>query len=223
MNEKEEFKNDSSPQGLDIQSVNQSESTSNEDNVGEYYTGLSRTQKYKTRKKNSSETWEWIKALGIAVLIAFFIRAFIFAPIVVDGESMLPTLHDRERLIVNKAVYLYSEPKRGDIVVFHATENKDWIKRVIGEPGDVVKVEDGVLYVNNNVVEEPYLKAGETGIVTNDFVEIVPDHYFFLMGDNRPNSRDSRIIGSVPSTAVVGRADFVFWPVSSFRFVQSEN
>jgi signal peptidase I len=174
-------------------------------------------------EKETNETWEWIKALGIAIIIAVIIRFFSFAPIVVDGESMMPTLQDRERLIVNKMTYLWSEPKRGDIIVFHATQDKDWIKRVIGLPGDIVEVKNDTLYINNEIVEEPYLdvsKQHTSGILTNDFYEVVPEDELFVMGDNRLNSRDSRMIGTIQISDIVGRADVVFWPITNLRLVE---
>jgi signal peptidase I len=167
------------------------------------------------------EFWEWTKALGVAVLIAVLIRAFLFAPIVVDGESMMPTLHNTERLIVNKAVYFWSEPQYGDIVVFHATETKDWIKRVIGVPGDTIAVQDGQLYINGEAVSEVYLTE-EAIAATQDFETIVPEDQLFVMGDNRGNSQDSRSIGSIPYDAVIGRAELVFWPINEFRLVNGD-
>lgn len=172
-------------------------------------------------RRPSKEFWEWGKALGIAIIIAFIIRFFLFAPIVVDGESMMPNLHDGERLIVNKAVYYLSEPERGEIVVFHATEEKDWIKRVIGEPGDTVEVHNGVLYINGEAYNEFYLDEAAKW-ATHDFRHIVGEDEIFVMGDNRANSRDSRSIGAIPITSVVGRAEFVFWPLSNFRWVETE-
>ncbi|WP_370875552.1 signal peptidase I [Bacillus horti] len=174
-------------------------------------------------KKEKNETWEWVKALGIAIIIAVVIRMFLFAPIVVDGTSMVPTLQHNERLIVNKAIYYLQEPKRGDILVFHAELNKDWIKRVIGEPGDIVEVRNDELYINGERMNEPYLdesKALASGALTNDFYEEVPEGHIFVMGDNRQNSRDSRSIGSISIDTVVGRADIVFWPFSDFQFVK---
>lgn len=176
-----------------------------------------------TRVKKTNEVWEWVKALSIAVVIAFGIRILLFAPIIVDGASMMPTLEDRERLIINKAIYFVAEPNRGDILVFHATESKDWIKRVIGEPGDIIEVRDDNLYVNDVIVDEPYLdvsKSISSGVLTNDFYEEVPVGHIFVMGDNRQNSRDSRSIGSVPTDSVVGRAEVVIWPLSGIRIVK---
>src|SRR5690554_5375568 len=103
------------------------------------------------------ESLEWIKAVAVALVLAFVIRFFLFAPIVVDGESMMPTLRDEDRMIVNKISYTIGEPERFDIVVFHAPENKDYIKRVIGLPGDTLYYLDDILYINGEPIEEPYL------------------------------------------------------------------
>lgn len=107
------------------------------------------------RKKN--ELWEWIKAIAIAVLLAVVIRYFLFAPIVVDGLSMMPTLHDQNRMIVNKFSYKIGDPDRFDIIVFHATAEKDYIKRIIGLPGDHIEYRNDTLYVNGKAYKEPYL------------------------------------------------------------------
>lgn len=164
------------------------------------------------------ELWEWLKAILFAVGIALVIRLVLFTPIVVDGESMLPSLKDGERLIVNKAIYLIKEPERGEIVVFHAAQGKDWIKRVIGEPGDMIEVNNGQLYINGERVEEPYLDESY-GYIMDDFRVEVPQHQLFVMGDNRANSRDSRNIGTIPIESVVGRAELVFWPIGDIRLV----
>lgn len=166
----------------------------------------------------SREIWEWVKAIVFAVGMALIIRILLFTPIVVDGESMKPTLEDGERLIVNKVVYLLGEPERGDIIVFQAAPGKDWIKRVIGKPGDLIEVQDGKLYINGELYPEPYLDQNSDYRMENIKVK-VPENELFVMGDNRPNSRDSRSIGTIPIDSVVGRAEFVFWPIKEFRFV----
>lgn len=178
-----------------------------------------------------SESWEWIKAILIALVLAFVIRYFLFAPILVDGDSMMPTLHNKDRLIVNKIGYTIGEPERSDIIVFHATSDKDYIKRVIGLPGDSISYVDDVLYINGEAVEEPYLdeyKKSATRLpFTQDFTlkdvtgyDVVPENHVFVLGDNRQHSRDSRHIGVIPYEEVVGNAKFVFWPLSEIRFAK---
>jgi signal peptidase I len=181
-----------------------------------------------TSSRGKSEAWEWIKALAIAIALAFFIRTFLFAPFIVEGESMETTLHNEEKLVVNKAIYYLSQPKRGEIIVFHAEAKRDYIKRVIGVAGDTVEMRDDTLYVNGKPVEEPYLaenkkQANEQGIspLTEDFGPVtVPDGHIFVLGDNRQNSRDSRAIGPVEVEKVVGRAEFVFWPLDGIRLTR---
>lgn len=184
-------------------------------------------------KKEKNEFWEWGKALFIAFAAAGLIRFFLFAPIVVDGESMMPTLENGDPMIVNKIGNIVGEPNRSDIVVFHATEDKDYIKRVIGVPGDHIAYEDDQLYINGETQDEPYLsslKAQQnlgSGTLTEDFtleelteLEVVPEGYVFVLGDNRRNSTDSRIIGLVPIDDIVGSTHYVFWPFRDMGSVE---
>ncbi|BAU27578.1 signal peptidase I [Aneurinibacillus soli] len=174
-------------------------------------------------KKN--EAWEWIKALGIAIILALIIRSFLFAPFLVDGSSMMPTLENGERLIVNKLVYHLNGPKRGEIVVFHASATKDYIKRVIATEGETVEMKNDQLYINDKPVDEPYLaqyklQAKQQGYkLTDDFPkQKIPAGHVFVMGDNRQNSQDSRIIGPVAIKEMVGRSEVVIWPYTKIRF-----
>jgi signal peptidase I len=177
-----------------------------------------------TKKKN--EVWEWIKALAIAGILAFIIRSFLFAPFLVDGLSMMPTLENRERLIVNKFVYFLHTPQPGEIIVFHADAERDYIKRVIAVEGQTVSMRNDVLYIDGKAVDEPYLNeykedARRKGmLLTEDFGPVeVPKGHIFVMGDNRQNSTDSRIIGPVEIDRVVGRADLVMWPLNQIRLL----
>lgn len=180
--------------------------------------------------KKKNEVWEWSKALLIAFGLAAIIRIFLFTPIVVDGESMMPTLEHGDRMIVNKIGYDIGEPDRFDIIVFHAPEKKDYIKRIIGLPGDHVAYEDDQLFINGEPVEEPYLdeyKKDVSGTLTDDFTleekinsSTVPEGTVFVMGDNRRYSKDSRIIGVVPMEEVVGSTSFVFWPFEDAGIVE---
>lgn len=183
------------------------------------------------RKKN--ELWEWAKAILIAVAVVGLIRFFLFVPVLVDGESMMPTLENGDRVIVNKIGYTLGEPSRYDIVVFHATEDKDYIKRVIGLPGEHVAYEDDQLYINGEAQKEPYLsslkeqQSVEGGPLTSDFtleelleIEEIPEGYVFVLGDNRRNSTDSREIGLVPIEEITGSTNLIFWPLDRIGFVK---
>ncbi|MED1949122.1 MULTISPECIES: signal peptidase I [Brevibacillus] len=180
-----------------------------------------------TRAKKN-ELWEWTRALVIAIILAFLIRTFLFAPFIVEGESMETTLHNNEKLVVNKAIYYMEDPKPGDIIVFHAEKTRDYIKRVIAVAGDTVEVKNDQLFINGKLVEEPYLaqhkeeakKQGEL-VFTHDFPLVkIPANHIFVMGDNRLNSTDSRIIGPVAVSTVVGRAEFTFWPIGDIRMTR---
>ncbi|TFE03517.1 signal peptidase I [Jeotgalibacillus sp. R-1-5s-1] len=173
-----------------------------------------------------NEWWEWSKILLIAIVCAAGIRYFIFSPVVVDGSSMDPALKDGDRLIVNKLNYLLEEPERFDMVVFHASESDDYIKRVIGLPGETVAFKEGKLYINDQLTEEQFL---DEEAVTADFTleeltgeETVPEGHLFVMGDNRSKSRDSRHIGPVSVESVVGVMSIVFWPPEDFKVVSKE-
>jgi signal peptidase I len=182
-------------------------------------------------KKSKNESWEWIKALLIAFALAALIRVFLFTPIVVDGVSMMPTLEDGDRMIVNKIGYTIGKPDRFDIVVFHAPEQKDYIKRIIGLPGDTVEYRNDILYINGEPMEEPYLNQYKEEVadspLTEDFTlegklnsEVVPKDHVFVLGDNRRKSKDSRHIGVVPIDEIIGSTKIVFWPLKDFGFVE---
>jgi signal peptidase I len=175
-------------------------------------------------KNQKRETWEWVKSILVALIVAFLIRTFLAAPFVVDGHSMDATLQNGERLIVNRLIYDFHPPQKGDIIVFHATPTKDYIKRVIAVAGDTVQARNDVLYINGQPQQEPYLdeqkeldkKNGQP--FTADFGPVtVPTGQIFAMGDNRPNSYDSRAIGPVDIKKVIGRAEFGFWPLNQMK------
>lgn len=132
----------------------------------------------------------------------------------VDGRSMFPTYEDRERLIVSRVHYLVSGIQRGDVIVFNSLERPDdemLIKRVVGMPGDTIEFRNNALYINDQLVPEPYIR--ECVSRCNDNSWEVPLDSFFVMGDNRDGSRDSRVFGSVPVDHVVGRVIFRYWPI----------
>ncbi|MEH7386388.1 signal peptidase I [Bacillus sp. JJ1521] len=174
-----------------------------------------------------NEIWEWVKALFIAIVVAFIVRAFFFTPVVVEGASMQPTLHDQNRMIVTKI----GEPKRFDVVVFHATGDKDFIKRVIGLPGDRIEYKNDTLYINGEPYDEPYLDKSKQvvkdGPLTYSFTlretpvgsDVVPEGHLFVMGDNRRNSMDSRHIGAIPIEKIVGKTNVVVWPIKEIKII----
>lgn len=183
-----------------------------------------------------SEAVEWIKAILIAAVLVFVIRWFLFAPFIVDGPSMQPNFHTGERLIVNKILYSFKAPQRGEVIVFLAPEGKDYIKRVIGVPGDTVKVVGDDVFVNGEKIQERYIQsavnaAKKQGEIYNnrDFKFVngsleavkVPKDKLFVMGDNRPNSKDSRFedVGFVPYEKIIGRADIMFWPLKEIKLI----
>ncbi len=182
-------------------------------------------------EQKKSEWREWMKAIVVAVLLAGGIRYFIFAPIIVDGYSMMPTLHNHERMIVNKLAYKIGTPHRFDIIVFHAEAGRDYIKRVIGLPGDRIEYRNDTLYVNGKPYEEPYLAEAKKQVAYGPLTEpftlkeltgrsTVPKGYLFVMGDNRRFSKDSRHIGFIPMSKVVGKASIVYWPFEDARIVK---
>jgi signal peptidase I len=170
-------------------------------------------------ESEKKEMWEWIKSILVAVILALVIRAFLVEVFLVQGESMLPTLHNRERLLVSKVQYYYREPERGEVVVFKATDQRDFIKRVIAVSGDEVRVDSEGVYVNGEKLDEPYLLE----IARDSFGPvIVPDGSIFAMGDNRNNSMDSRhpSVGFISQERLKGKAMFVFWPIDSLRMIR---
>ncbi|GAA0612414.1 signal peptidase I [Virgibacillus siamensis] len=180
-------------------------------------------------KKRKSEWFEWTKALLIAFALIFIVRTFFFAPIVVDGPSMMPTLHDRDQMIVNKIIYDVAEPERFDIVVFHASDRKDFIKRVIGLPGEHVAVKEDQLFIDGKKVDEPFIdqmKKGEN-TYTDDFrleelpggYEKIPEGHVLVLGDNRGNSTDSRILGLISMDKIVGTANLIYWPFDRMQIM----
>jgi signal peptidase I len=169
-----------------------------------------------------------LRDIVFAGVIAILIVVFVIQPVRVEGQSMMPKLHDQDRIFVNKFLYPLrewlgdKEPiKRGDIVVLLYPEDpsKSYIKRVVGLPGERVEIEDGKLYINGAHINEPYLDPAYLSTdSTNGPVEVKPHHYF-VMGDNRRNSSDSRYWGLVPEKYIYGQAVFRYYPFSPFERV----
>ncbi len=146
------------------------------------------------------------------ILLIIFLCSFIVTPVRVNGTSMYPTLKDGEIMLLNKINYRFHDIKRFDIVVVK-TDNEKIIKRVIGLPGETLKFEDNTLYIDGQEVKEPYLKE-ETADFDLSLLEMekVPSDCYFVMGDNRDNSKDSRMIGPVKKKQITGRAKLVVFP-----------
>ncbi len=154
---------------------------------------------------------------GLAALVVIY---FIGRPFLIPSESMLPTLEVGDRLIANRAVYLMAEPSRNDIVIFrppaetYRSDKEILIKRCIALAGDIIEIRDGALYRNEQKVTEQYIREPMLGSY-DKFT--VPEGHIFCLGDNRNNSQDSRVYGPVPVANVIGRADFIFWPIRRWR------
>jgi signal peptidase I len=159
--------------------------------------------------------WEFLHDLSVAVLFCFFLITFVAQAFRVQGTSMLPLLADSERIIVNKFVYRFHPIGRGDVVVFWFPRDPSvsFIKRVIGLPGDVVEIRAGQVYVNNAALKEGYVDARFRDDQSYPPVE-VRKGYYYVLGDHRNSSNDSRSWGEVPEKYIYGRAIFRFWPLS---------
>jgi len=161
------------------------------------------------------EILEWLKAIALALVLAFFIRSFIFEPMIVPSGSMIPTIQINDRILVNKLVYRFYSPDYNDIVVFKYPDDprQTFVKRLIGKGGDVIEIKDGVLYRNNEPVQESYLN--ET--MYSDFGPYkVPEGCYFMLGDNRNNSKDSRFWENkyVSKEQIIGKATYRIWPLN---------
>jgi len=163
-----------------------------------------------------------VEAFVIAVILALLIITFIAQSFLVQGQSMEPSLHDGQRLLVDKISYRFREPRRGEIIVFKYPSNprRKFIKRVIGVGGDTVRIAEQVVCVNGDPLEDGAFTNGPT---YGSFREAkVPPEHFFVLGDNRNNSDDSRFkdVGFVPREYVVGRALFIYWPLTQVGVIE---
>ncbi len=177
-------------------------------------------------QKNTT-TWlsgqkENIRTVLIAIVLAFFLRTFVIEPRYIPSESMVPSLQVEDRIIVEKISNFTRSPQRGEILVFYPPESpqiedntKAYIKRIIGLPGDLISIHDGQVFVNGQPLTEPYILEPINYFLPNNPVNSairVPDHTYWMMGDNRNNSNDSHIWGFLPQENIIGRAIFRFFP-----------
>jgi signal peptidase I len=159
----------------------------------------------------------WTRDLLIAIGLALVIIVFLYQPVKVEGTSMAPLLSDQERIFINKFVYRFEPIQRRDVVVFWypLDRSKSFIKRVIGLPGETVEIRQGIVYVNGRAIDEPYVPVQYEDL--SDFGPVrVPRDSYFVMGDHRISSNDSRVFGAVSSKYIYGRAVFAYWPVDHF-------
>lgn len=163
----------------------------------------------------------WVRDLLFSVLASFLIITFVYQPVKVEGTSMQPELMDHDRLFINKFAYHFESISRGDVVVFHYPRDpqKSYIKRVIALPGDTLWIDEGRVYVNGKRVPEPYVPAQYRD--TRSLPEmVVPANEFFVMGDHRSISDDSRDFGPVARHFIYGKAAFVYWPADNMGVVK---
>jgi signal peptidase I len=163
--------------------------------------------------RRTSSAVLWFRDLLISALASVFIITFLYQPVRVEGTSMLPRLEDSDRLFINKFVYHFSAIERGDVVVFRSPEDmeRSFIKRVIALPGDHLRIDHGRIFVNGKLLHEPYVPIEYRD--NNSMAEItVPEDCYFMMGDHRNISYDSRAFGSIQRSLIYGKAVFVIWP-----------
>jgi len=163
----------------------------------------------------------WVRDLFFALVFSFFIILFVYQPVKVEGGSMEPGLEDQERIVINKLVYRMESIERGDIVVFHYPRDtrKSFIKRVIGLPGDRIRIAYGHVFVNDQLIPESY--------VPSDFLDarsypqiVVPENSYFVLGDHRCASNDSREFGPVMRSYIYGKAVFGYWPMEKLGILR---
>jgi len=173
------------------------------------------------RKKDSPARTilEWVLVIGGALAVALLVKTFLLQAFYIPSESMVHTLEVGDRVLVNKLSYDLHDVNRGDIIVFEKPPGEggqieDLIKRVVGLPGETIEGRDGQVFIDGEPLDEPYL---DEGVVTSDFGPVqIPEGQVFMMGDNRPNSRDSRFFGPIDQETIVGRAFLRVWPIGSF-------
>ncbi len=177
------------------------------------------------------EFWAFILDLFettvLALVIFLLIYLFLWQPHRIKGHSMEPNFHDGELILTNKISYQLHPPQRGDVIVFRAPmeEDKDYIKRIIGLPGEKVMVKDGSVYINGKLLKEPYLapevRTKGSYYLPDGQEKIVPPNSYVVMGDNRPYSSDSREWGPVPEKNIIGKTWLRYWPFSRFGLIKN--
>jgi signal peptidase I len=171
--------------------------------------------------KLAFELKSWFRDVLFAFAIAIFIVVFVVQPVKVEGTSMQPQLADQDRIFVNRFIYHFANIRRGDVVVFWypRDRSKSFIKRVLGIPGDEVEIRKGIVYINGSRIYEPYLNPEFRDHRSLSKV-VVPPGQYFVLGDHRSSSNDSRSWGFVAQELIYGKAIFSYWPVSHLGLVE---
>lgn len=169
---------------------------------------------------NKSQWVDWVKAILIAFIVAFVIKNYMFSTSIVEGESMVPALEDGERIIFNKFIYLLTEPERGDIVIIQQPD-KNYVKRVIGLPGEVVQVKTNKLFINGVEQNSSFVNELYSRLTVDFGPTKIPEDSYFVLGDNRSISKDSRNgLGFIKSDEIVGRSEFVIAPFDEWEITR---
>ena len=173
---------------------------------------------------------DFIETAVVALSLFVIMYIFLFQPHQVKGESMYPNFHDKDYLLTNKLTYRFKEPHRGDVIVFKAPQNNnyDYIKRIIGLPGETVKIEDGIIYINDLPLNESAYLDKDLETLSGLFLTegksyTIPESEYLVMGDNRNHSSDSKDWGTVPKENIIGLAWFRYWPVNSLGLLTSNS
>lgn len=179
-------------------------------------------------QRGMESIYEILRTVFVVLFFAIIIRAFVFQPFVVEGSSMVPTFHDRDYLIVNKFEYRFEKPHRGEVIVFQSPTipNTNFIKRIIGLPGEVVKIDKGVVSVNGKVLDEPYINHDNSdggGLQPVTIERFLNQDEYWVMGDNRNHSSDSREWGPLKKSAIIGSAWVTVFPKQDFGFITHPN
>jgi len=170
--------------------------------------------------------FDFLQSIVVVMAVLVMIYLFVISPQEINGQSMYPTFYNGEYILTNKVIYKLRFPKRGDVVIFKSPRNKeiDYIKRVIGLPGERVKLDNGAFYIDGKKLDEPYIPV-ENVLYGGSFLQdgeetIVPEGKYFVIGDNRPHSSDSREFGPVSLDDFIGMAFLRYWPFGRFGVVQ---
>ena len=183
--------------------------------------------KIKINDKVKREIKEWGESIIIAFILAMIIRTFVVQAFKIPSGSMRPTFLEGDRILVNKFIFRFKGPQRGDIIVFRYPEDKkkDFVKRLIAKDGEVVEIKDGAIYINGKLVEEPHTIRGTYYYNRGDYGKMgqkikVPPNSYYVLGDNSSSSRDSRYWGFVPKKNLLGKAFFIYWPFNRVKVIK---